>query len=74
MIYSRNCLLVLCTILSLTLIVYVPSVLSGGGRRKIGGYGLDRRGRQKLPIRPEDPNTLSRGRGRGQRKKASGKF
>ena len=50
----------------------MPSVNAGGSRRKVGGNGLDRRGREKLPIRPEDPSTSSRGRGRGSRKKASG--
>ena len=62
-----------CTLLILTLMAHVPSVSGGGSRRKIGGYGLDRRGRQRLPIRPEDLSSSSRGRGRGSRKKASGK-
>ena len=73
-----NCLF-LCwsTAIILTLIsTSVPSVNAGGGRRKVGGHhnGLDRRGRQKLPIRPEDQSTSSRGRGRGSRKKASGVY
>ena len=53
----------------------MPSANAGGGRRKVGGHnGLDRRGWQKLPIRPEDQSTSSRGRGRGSRKKASGMY
>ena len=71
---SRNCLFVFCTLLILTLMAHVPSVSGGGSRRKISGHGLDRRGRQRLPIRPEDLSSSSRGRGRGPRKKASGKF
>ena len=69
-----NCLFICwSTALILTLISpAVPSVNAGGSRRKVGGNGLDRRGREKLPIRPEDPSTSSRGRGRGPRKKASG--
>ena len=69
-----NCLFICwSTALILTLISpSVPSVNAGGSRRKVGGNGLDRRGREKLPIRPEDPSTSSRGRGRGPRKKASG--
>ena len=73
-----NCLIICWfTALVLTLISpsIVPSVNAGGSRRKIGGHnGLDRRGRQKLPIRPEDQSTSSRGRGRGSRKKASGTY
>ena len=68
---SRNCLFVFCTLLILTLIAHVPYVSGGGSRR---GNGLDRRGRQRLPIRPEDLSSSSRGRGRGSRKKASGKL
>ena len=71
---SRNCLFVFCTLLILTLIAHVPYVSGGGSRRKIGGNGLDRRGRHRLPIRPEDQSASSRGRGRGPRKKASGKL
>ena len=73
-----NCLIICwSTALILTLISpsIVPSVNAGGSRRKVGGHnGLDRRGRQKLPIRPEDQSTSSRGRGRGSRKKASGTY
>jgi hypothetical protein len=66
---SRNCLFVFGTLLILTLMAHVPSVSGGGSRRKIGGYGLDRRGRQRLPIRPD-----GRPIGRKARKKASGKL
>ena len=67
---SRNCLFVWCSLLVLTLMADVSPVSGGGSRRKIGGYGLDRRGRQRLPITPDDHSSSSRGRGRGQRKKS----
>ena len=72
-----NCLFICwSTAIILTLIsTSVPSANAGGGRRKVGGHnGIDRRGWQKLPIRPEDQSTSSRGRGRGSRKKASGMY
>ena len=54
----------------------LPRPVSAGGRRsKQSRHSLDRRnGRERLPIQPDDPSGSSRGRGRGSRKKASGKF
>ena len=69
-------LLVLCTFLMIMTLMTLPRSVSAGGRRsKQSRHSLDRRnGRERLPIQPDDPSGSSRGRGRGSRKKASGKF
>ena len=59
----------------MTLMTLPRSVSAGGRRSKQSRHSLDRRnGRERLPIQPDDPSGSSRGRGRGSRKKASGKF
>ena len=69
-------LFVLCTFLMIMTLMTLPRSVSAGGRRsKQSRHSLDRRnGRERLPIQPDDPSGSSRGRGRGSRKKASGKF
>ena len=69
-------LFVLCTFLMIMTLMTLPRPVSAGGRRsKQSRHSLDRRnGRERLPIQPDDPSGSSRGRGRGSRKKASGKF